>query len=104
MQVMAHQLVLAVDGVVDAHHIFADLGWLRDGCDVLGAIVVVWFREGARVDLEDRVLVDQVGWNHVAWEGTSRGQTVSRIDSQFPWIDLRHSSFQKKNVLLRFSL
>ena len=81
MEVMAHQLELAVDGVVDADHVFTDVGRLRDGRNVLRAVVVVRLREGSRIHLEDRVLVDQVGGDDVAWERLSSGQTVSRVDA-----------------------
>jgi hypothetical protein len=73
---MAHQLKLAVDGVVDANHVFTDIGRLRDGRNVLTG-AEVRLREGARIQFEDSVLVDQVGGDDVAWEGLSSSQAVS---------------------------
>ena len=61
---MAHELKLAVDGVVDANHVFTDIGRLGDGRDVLTG-AQVRLRKGARIQLEDRVGVDQVGGDHV---------------------------------------
>ena len=83
MEIVPHQLVLAVDRVVDAHDVFADVGRLRNGRDVLRSVVEVWFRERARIQLKNRVLVHQVGGDDVARERLSCDQTVSRVESQF---------------------
>ena len=75
MEEMAHQLELAVDGVVDAHYVFTDIGRLRDGRDVLvGAEIRL--REGAGVQFEDSVRIDQVGGDDITREGLSGSQTV----------------------------
>ena len=87
MEVMAHQLKLAVDGVVDANHVFSDIGRLRDGRDVLiGAEVRL--RERARIQFEDSVLVDQVGGDDITREWLSGSQAVRRVEQPVwlgPW-------------------
>ena len=83
MEIVPHQLELAVDGVVDAHNVFPNIGRLRNGRDVLRSVVEVWFRERARIQLKNRILVDQVGGDDVARERLSWCQTVSRVESQF---------------------
>src|SRR5271156_2748728 len=72
MEQMAHELKFAVDGVINADHVFTNVGRLRDGRDVLaGAEGRV--RKGARIEFEDRVLVDQVGGNGID------GATIGRV-------------------------
>ncbi len=64
---MAHELKLAIDGMIDAHHVFTDIGRLRDGRNVLtGAEVRLW--KGPGIQQKDGVLVDPVGGDNVAWE------------------------------------
>ena len=83
MEVMAHQLILAVDGVVDADHVFANVGRLRDGCDVLGAVVVVRLGKGARIHLQNRILVDQVGRDMLFGKRLSGCQSVGGVEGKF---------------------
>src|ERR1700677_2195839 len=83
---MAHQLKLAVDGVVDANHIFTDIGRLRDGRNVLTG-AQVRLREGTRIQLEDRVWIDQVGGDDgdsaAVTKGLARSQAVGCVERQF---------------------
>src|ERR1700722_8543657 len=85
MEQVAHQLEFAVDGVVNADDIFANVGRLRDGRDVLVSAEVRG-REGARVYFEDRVLVDQICGNYAARERLTLGQTVCLVDRDFVWV------------------
>src|SRR6202789_2355340 len=85
MEQMAHELEFAVDGVINANYIFANIRRLRDGGDVLvGAEVRV--REGARVQFQNGVLIDQVRGNSVARERLTLGQTVGLVDRDFVWV------------------
>ena len=85
MKVMAHQLELAVDVVVDANNIFTDVGLLRNRrYELPGAQIRM--REGASVEFPDGILIDQVGRNRITREGLSSRQTVGRIDRLFSWI------------------
>ena len=68
VKVVPHQLVFAVDGVVDTHDVLANLGRLGNRGDVLCAVVEVRLGERARVQLENGILVNQVGWDYIAGE------------------------------------
>ena len=82
---MAHQLKLAVDGVVDANHVFTDIGRLGDGRNVLTG-AEVWLWEGPRIQFEDGILVDQVGGDDVSWERLSRSQAVTLVNQKLGWV------------------
>ena len=85
MDIVTHQLQLAIDGVVNANHILTDVGRLRDGRDVLtGAIVR--FGEGSRVQFKHYVRIDQVGRNRIVWEGLTGRQPISLVECQFGWV------------------
>src|ERR1022692_1055286 len=85
MEIMPHQLELAVDGVIDAHHILANVFRSRDGRDVLRAVGLIRMRKGVRIQLEHGILVNQACWNpgsavRILWKGSSlqgRGNVVS---------------------------
>src|ERR1700677_4596931 len=82
---MAHQLKLAVDGVVDANHVFTDIGRGRDGRNELTG-AEVRLRERARIQFEDSILVDQVGGDDVSVKGLSRSQSVSCVEQKLRWV------------------
>src|SRR6266702_2668766 len=85
MEIVAHQLQLGIDGVVDAYYVFADIGGLWDGRNVLGC-TKVRMREGARVHFEDRIRIDQLFRNNVVGKWLVRGQAAQGIDCQLGWV------------------
>src|SRR6266702_7618115 len=91
MEIVAHQLQLGIDGVVDAYYVFADIGGLWDGRNVLSC-TEVRMREGASVYFEDRIRIDQLvrnredGRRRVMGEGLVRSQAALCIDRQLGWV------------------
>ncbi len=85
MEIVAHQLQLGIDGVVDAYYVFADIGGLWDGRNVLGC-TKVRMREGSRVHFEDRIRINQLFRNNIVGEGLVRSETALGIDCQLGWI------------------
>ncbi len=78
---MPHQLKLAVDGVVDANYVFTDIGRLRNGRNKLTG-AKVRFREGACIQFEDRIRVDQVGGDDITGKRLPGSQTVALVDQK----------------------
>ena len=73
MEIIAHQLQLGVDGVVDAHYVLADIRGLWDGRNVLGC-TKVRMREGARIHFKDGIGVYELFRDDVVWEGLPGSQ------------------------------
>ena len=96
MKVMAHQLQLVIDLVIDADYVLSNVRGLRYGRDVLAGSKV-WLWERARVQLADCILIDQVSRYRVVRKRLSCSQTISRVQCQLGWI-ARHWNDGSRSV------
>src|SRR5262249_55137153 len=65
--------------------VFADIGGLRDRRNVLRR-AKVRMREGARIQFEDRIRIDQLFRNNVVGKWLAWGQATQGVDGQLGWI------------------
>src|ERR1700758_889734 len=66
--------------MVDAHDVFTNVGRLRNGRDVLRAVIEVRLRERSRIDLQNRILIKEVGGDHIVWEWLSSRKAVGAVE------------------------